>query len=760
MERPPLDSFMVQPTAKSRPPLDSFFSKPQEQPEQVNTLKDVGIQFNQGLVKGIPNLIDMGGAAVATLADKATGGKEGWGDTFSGYAEQAPLSKGLDKLLGTKERAAETTAGRYANAGGQALATLPFAGAKAATSLPMVTRAVASGVTGAAGADVGAPLGGYIGELVGGEDGRKVGEAAGGLAAGVGAAMLGDRALTKAGTGFAKGFNSAEPVFTPKTAKLQEVKTNLYQAAENSGTVYDKTKLAQVADMVEQKLIRSGYSPDGHPYTRQMLNRVREGQNTTLPGIDSLRQGAYKGPEGADGAFAKRIGATVAEFMDNDANLVAGAPKEGILLNRQARDANKVYEASRIADDLEREVKMRARGTTYETAATNFIRNLADDEQRMKFLTPQQQKTIEQAAVTGNFQRALKVVGALGPNRLVGAVNLGASIANPALLAGNALGLAAQVGEKGIMRARAGAVNNALRNAPSIPERAGRAVRDLMGVDNTLPPSPFGPSTPPTGAITRSPVSNGQSGAIKSPDAAATLGVLGGGALGVGGAINLVDKAIEKQKQPPEEDNQPNPNFNPAGPPPPPIKAPNANPVSATHIITEEGYEPRVYKDTKGKKTVGIGFNMEQNGAREFWKKAGISENFDRVASGKQELSEASAQKLFQFKHERAAKIAPTLVSNFSKLGENQQAALESMVYQLGPKGTKDFKNTLSALSRNNPEAVMYGVMRSSWANQTPARAKRTALMLAYDLSPQMAEKMLLEQGQIGHNELKYAGVN
>lgn len=181
-----------------------------------------------------------------------------------------------------------------------------------------------------------------------------------------------------------------------------------------------------------------------------------------------------------------------------------------------------------------------------------------------------------------------------------------------------------------------------------------------------------------------------------------------------------------------------------------------AQDVSQTFVIAEEGVHNNVYRDKMGLKTVGVGFNMEQNNAKAIWERAKIPEKFDRVFNGQQQLSNESARKLFDFTHKASSRAAQKIVPFYENLGVNQQAALDSMVFQLGPTGVRKFKNTLNALGKGNAKAVENAILNSLWAKQTPARAKRTALMLAYDLTPEAAERRLLEQGRVSARELKY----
>jgi GH24 family phage-related lysozyme (muramidase) len=185
-----------------------------------------------------------------------------------------------------------------------------------------------------------------------------------------------------------------------------------------------------------------------------------------------------------------------------------------------------------------------------------------------------------------------------------------------------------------------------------------------------------------------------------------------------------------------------------------PVEAPQA--VSQTFLINEEGFRPTAYKDSVGITTIGYGFNLEQPNAAEIIKRVKIPERYELLRSGQQALSEESARKLFDYKHRKSEQAASKIVPQFNRLGENQRAALTSMAYHMGGEGLRKFRRTLAYLADGNAKAVENQLLSSEMAQQTPARAQRTALMLAYNLSPEDAEARLVEQGRIGAGERKY----
>lgn len=554
MDRPPLSSFMSANPATSRPPLDSFLT-PTSAPDspQANSVADYAMAVPEGITKGLMGLV----AAPREVNDLAAKGVD-WATGTQGHAS-------LAKALGLPSY--QDVKGGFENAvnnvGNTVMGTdnqvkMP----EAQGSIPKMIETGASFATPVPGGGA-VSLPSAVARATAGVASEAAGQATEGTSLEIPARIAAALAAGKVGGKFegdvSKGLAGTAPTAAKSTEEFNAIKNDLYKAAENSGTVYDKSKLAQVATDVETELQRKGFSPNDHTYTANLLKRVKEGQNLTLPGVDALRQSAYKGPADADGAFSKIVGSKLGNFLSDDASLAAGAPSEGIALNRQARDANKLVEANRIADDLDEAVRTRARGTTAPTAATNFIRNLAKDDDRMKFLTPDQQKVINKAAETGNGQRALMMLGSLGPNRLAGAVNLGLSVANPGFLALNGVGVGAQVADRMITNGKVARVTDQLRTqgegAPTIGSKLGTGLRNLYGPPGTTPPpmAPPGVAGPAAGmaqsmaptaqsqqVVTRKPPSNA---GFARPEAVATAGAIGAaGTLGTAAVASYLNK--------------------------------------------------------------------------------------------------------------------------------------------------------------------------------------------------------------------------
>jgi lysozyme len=267
-----------------------------------------------------------------------------------------------------------------------------------------------------------------------------------------------------------------------------------------------------------------------------------------------------------------------------------------------------------------------------------------------------------------------------------------------------------------------------------------------MDVQNANPSTPSGGSVAPAAR-------NSQRGNLYGTNAPLALG-------GAGLAAGVAGMAMQERQQKPEKTPKIPKGFRPVNnnnQPPnlPPIFA-NPDAVSKTFLINEEGFRSTSYKDSLGITTIGYGFNLEQPNAAEIIKRVKIPERYELLRNGTQALSEDSARKLFDYKHRKSEQAAAKIVPQFNSLGENQRAALTSMAYHMGGEGLRKFRRTLAYLADGNAKAVENQLLSSEMARQTPARAQRTALMLAYNLSPKEAEARLVEQGRIDAGERKY----
>jgi GH24 family phage-related lysozyme (muramidase) len=125
-----------------------------------------------------------------------------------------------------------------------------------------------------------------------------------------------------------------------------------------------------------------------------------------------------------------------------------------------------------------------------------------------------------------------------------------------------------------------------------------------------------------------------------------------------------------------------------------------------------EGVEYIAYDCTAGKRTVGVGFNMESYGARKVWDKLEIKEDFDKVFYKEEFLSELSMVKLFEHTwkwcQRKAEERAKQLGLNYSSMPEYKKFILADIVYNTG-----SINKWRKVLLNKDPESVIYEARRN-----------------------------------------------
>lgn len=147
-------------------------------------------------------------------------------------------------------------------------------------------------------------------------------------------------------------------------------------------------------------------------------------------------------------------------------------------------------------------------------------------------------------------------------------------------------------------------------------------------------------------------------------------------------------------------------------------------------LINDEGIRSEVYRDTRGKRTVGIGFNMDDPASRNTWASAGIAKDFDAVREGAAALDDAEISALANVSYNNAFDTASKHVKGFHRLPPAKQEALVNMAYQLGDSKFREFKRMRGALAAGKFSLAAREVLSSDYAQQVPERASRIAAIL------------------------------
>ena len=132
-------------------------------------------------------------------------------------------------------------------------------------------------------------------------------------------------------------------------------------------------------------------------------------------------------------------------------------------------------------------------------------------------------------------------------------------------------------------------------------------------------------------------------------------------------------------------------------------------------VKKHEGYRNKVYLDTLGKRTVGVGHLCVED----FWE--------DDKEYEEKFLMEILADDL-----QNAIKGARELKEEHSctDIDEIAQEIIVEMVFQLGKNGVSKFRNMWKALAEKNYIGASFEMLDSKWAKQTPNRAKSMAELM------------------------------
>ena len=129
-------------------------------------------------------------------------------------------------------------------------------------------------------------------------------------------------------------------------------------------------------------------------------------------------------------------------------------------------------------------------------------------------------------------------------------------------------------------------------------------------------------------------------------------------------------------------------------------------------VKQHEGYRNKVYLDTLGKRTVGVGHLCVED----FWE-------------DDKEYEESFLMEILEKDLSEAIKGANDLMAEHDCMDINEKAheILIEMVFQLGKNGVSKFRKMWDALSEKNYIGASYEMLDSRWAKQTPNRAKAMA---------------------------------
>ena len=133
-------------------------------------------------------------------------------------------------------------------------------------------------------------------------------------------------------------------------------------------------------------------------------------------------------------------------------------------------------------------------------------------------------------------------------------------------------------------------------------------------------------------------------------------------------------------------------------------------------VKKHEGYRNKVYLDTLGKRTVGVGHLCVED----FWE-------------DDKEYEEKFLMTILEHDLETAIKGAKDLMSENGcmDMDEIAEEIIIEMIFQLGKTGVSKFRNMWKALSSLDYSTAASEMLDSRWAKQTPNRAQAMSAQMA-----------------------------
>lgn len=142
------------------------------------------------------------------------------------------------------------------------------------------------------------------------------------------------------------------------------------------------------------------------------------------------------------------------------------------------------------------------------------------------------------------------------------------------------------------------------------------------------------------------------------------------------------------------------------------------NMILQEQIKFEEGFRSRMYRCTKGKRTIGYGHNLDAN----------------PMFNGKRIphlISEAFAYELLVHDIEKTERELTLAWPYFENLKGARRDAIINMAFQMGVRGVLAFRRMIAAIEAKKWKEAEKEALDSKWAKMdTPNRAKRVATQL------------------------------
>lgn len=144
--------------------------------------------------------------------------------------------------------------------------------------------------------------------------------------------------------------------------------------------------------------------------------------------------------------------------------------------------------------------------------------------------------------------------------------------------------------------------------------------------------------------------------------------------------------------------------------------------VWVNRLIEQEGIKLMPYRCPRGKLTIGVGRNLDDNPLNR--------EEIKALGDYMHGITVNGAKMLLRNDIIKAYNGAKKIFKGFEDLNEDRKYALVDMCFQLGIKGVAKFRLMRWAIEKKDFENASEACLCSLYAKQTPKRAMRNAMAL------------------------------
>lgn len=138
-------------------------------------------------------------------------------------------------------------------------------------------------------------------------------------------------------------------------------------------------------------------------------------------------------------------------------------------------------------------------------------------------------------------------------------------------------------------------------------------------------------------------------------------------------------------------------------------------------LTRHEGFRAYSYRDTKGKLTIGIGFNLDAPGAEARCAAAGV--DYKAVSFGGHGITLAQAQALLDEGITVAQDQALCAVVGFTDMPEVVQLVVLDMLFNMGRERFLGFHRMIIALEAHDWRQMVNEMRQSDWYGEVRTRA-------------------------------------